>query len=148
MRGSQFISIVFLLIAGLSAPSQTLPYEKYTSKTGLISDRITAIAQDDNGFMWFGSFFGICRYDGIKFQKIPLPQGQQNKYVNFVAPAGNRIYAGFLFGGGLAECDKGQVRAHFIKGRDSSFANEFTCMYDNKDGSIFLCNTANQLYKF
>jgi len=148
MTGNKFFTLLLFLTTALSSHAQTPPYEKYTSKSGLISDRITAIAQDDNGFMWFGSFFGICRYDGVKFQKISLPQGQQNKYVNFVAPAGNRIYAGFLFGGGLAEYDNGQVHAHFIKGRDSSLANEFTCMYDNKDGSIFLCNTANQLYQF
>jgi len=45
--------------------------------------------------MWFGSYFGICGYDGQKFEKLNLPFAQQNKYVNFLKPAGEKLYAGF-----------------------------------------------------
>jgi len=114
----------------LMLAAQTFPYEKYTSKNGLISDRITAIAQDESGFIWFGSFFGICRYDGRKFEKMELPAQQRNKYVNYLLAANGKMYAGFLFGGGLAEYDHGEVNAYFIAGKDSATANEFTCMHN------------------
>jgi len=128
--------------------SQMVPSEKYTSKNGLISDRITAISQDEKGFMWFGSFFGICRYDGIKFEKIALPYKQQNKFVNCLLPAGNKMYAGFLFGGGLAEYDNGKVNSYFIKTRDSISGNEFISMADNLDGGILLGTSLNDIYLF
>jgi signal transduction histidine kinase/ligand-binding sensor domain-containing protein len=125
-----------------------IPSEKYTSKNGLISDRVTAISQDEKGFMWFGSFFGICRYDGIKFEKIALPEKQQNKFVNCLLPAGNKMYAGFLFGGGLAEYANGKVTSYFIKTADSVSGNEFICMADNHDGSIILSSSLNDIYSF
>lgn len=125
-----------------------VPYKKYASRDGLLSDRVTAINQDEKGFMWFGSYFGICRYDGRKFDKIDLPPSQQNKYVTFLEPAGGKMYAGFLFSGGLAEYHQGKTNAWFIKGKDSAAANDFVCMTDNGDGSILICNTANQLYRF
>ena len=75
------------LLLSILLYAQSLPYEKYTLKKGLISDRITAITQDEKGFMWFGSYFGICRYDGMKFEKIVLPAQQRNKYVNCLSPA-------------------------------------------------------------
>ena len=82
-----------------------VPYKKYASRDGLLSDRVTAINQDEKGFMWFGSYFGICRYDGRKFDKIDLPPSQQNKYVTFLEPAGGKMYAGFLFSvGGKMFC--------------------------------------------
>lgn len=137
-----FLSCLYLSI--LSA--QSLPYEKYTSKNGLVSDRITAIAQDEKGFMWFGSFFGICRYDGNKFQKIDLPEEQKNKYVNCLLAAYGKMYAGFLFGGGLAEYDKGKLKAFFINKQGAN--NEFACMNDNGDGSIVLANTGGEVYSF
>jgi signal transduction histidine kinase/ligand-binding sensor domain-containing protein len=142
--------IAFLLCLFLSfvLNAQTLPFEKYTSKNGLISDRITAITQDEKGFMWFGSFFGICYYDGISFHKLDLPPQQSNKYVNCLLAANGKIYAGFLFGGGLAEYDGGKVRSWFVSGKDSASANEFICMNDQGDGSIILVNTLGQVYQF
>lgn len=128
--------------------AQFVPYQKYTSKNGLISDRITAITQDENGVMWFGSYFGICRYDGIKFEKIVLSANQQNKFVKFLLPAHGKMYASFLFNGGLAEISKGQVKSWFISGKDSAGANEIYCMADNGDGSLLLCNNMGQVYEF
>jgi signal transduction histidine kinase len=141
-----FIFLFYFIAASLKA--QIVPYEKYTSKDGLISDRITAIGQDQQGFMWFGSYFGICRYDGIRFEKIDLPEGQKNKYVNFILPAHGNMYAGFLFNGGLAEYARGKLQSYFISGRDSASANEFSCMAEDTEGGIILCNTSNQVYRF
>ena len=146
IRRSAFL--LYLLVISVLTFSQHLPYRKYTSKDGLISDRITAIAQDDKGFMWFGSYFGICRYDATGFKKIDLPPRQKNKYVNCILPANGKIYAGFLFGGGLAEYDNGLTKAYFINGRDSILENEFMCMYDEGNGSILLANNAGCIYRF
>jgi ligand-binding sensor domain-containing protein len=35
-------------------------------KTDLSSDYVTAIVEDRNGFMWFGTLEGLCRYDGTE----------------------------------------------------------------------------------
>ncbi len=128
--------------------SQNVPTEKYTSKNGLISDRITAIAQDEKGFMWFGSFFGICRYDGIKFEKIALPVSQQNKYVNCLLSVGHKMYAGISFGGGLAEYENGKVNSYFINTNNSVNVEDFTCLAVIEDGSILLGSNFNKVYRF
>lgn len=128
----------------MTAYGQSLPIQKYTSKDGLISDRITVMTQDEEGFIWFGSYFGLCCYDGIKFHRIELPPLQQNKYVSSLLPLNNKVYASFLFGGGLVEYDHGRVRSYFI----GNGSNEFTCMAGSADGSVFLCNSANQVYRF
>lgn len=140
--------LFFSFFTFLLLHAQMIPSEKYTSKNGLISDRITAIAQDDKGIMWFGSFFGICRYDGINFQKIDLPPGQQNKFVSCLLPVGEKIYAGFLFNGGLAEYSNGKAKAYFITEKDSASSNEFRCLSANDDGSILVSNSLNKIYQF
>jgi ligand-binding sensor domain-containing protein len=35
---------------------------------GLSSQRVTSIAQDDHGFLWFGTDYGVDRYDGYRFR--------------------------------------------------------------------------------
>lgn len=141
----------FILLAcaiNFFSAAQTIPYEKYTSKNGLISDRITAIEQDEKGFMWFGSYFGVCRYDGIKFEKIKLPLQQQNKYVNSLLSANDKVYISFAFQGGLAEYSKGKVTVHYVSEKDSLKASEFFCMTGAQDGSIILCSGGNEVYQF
>ena len=36
----------------------------FTTKDGLADDRVTAIAQDREGHLWFGTSGGASRYDG------------------------------------------------------------------------------------
>src|SRR5215469_4716278 len=35
---------------------------------GLSSQRVTSITQDDHGFLWFGTDYGVDRYDGYRFR--------------------------------------------------------------------------------
>lgn len=59
----------------LSLKSQTLLFENYSSEQGISQNSCFSIAQDDNGFMWFGTQDGLNRYDGKQFRTY-LPQTQ------------------------------------------------------------------------
>ncbi|MCF3110835.1 histidine kinase [Niabella sp. CC-SYL272] len=61
----------FYYAGGLVA--QQLHFENYTSEQGLSQNSCYSIAQDDLGFMWFGTQDGLNRYDGCSF-KVFLPQ--------------------------------------------------------------------------
>lgn len=52
-----------------SIPSgKDLRFEHLTSEDGLSTDRVMSILQDDQGFMWFGTYDGLNRYDGYEFK--------------------------------------------------------------------------------
>lgn len=36
-------------------------------KDGLPSDGVTWLIQDSRGFIWMGTFSGLCRFDGYSF---------------------------------------------------------------------------------
>ncbi|WP_161596912.1 ligand-binding sensor domain-containing protein [Chitinophaga vietnamensis] len=61
-----------------AAQSRGLYFENYTSQNGLSQNSCFAIAQDADGFMWFGTQDGLNRYDGKQF-KIFLPQNERGK---------------------------------------------------------------------
>ena len=46
---------------------EDLLFETIAVAEGLSASPITAIAQDNNGFMWFGTVDGLNRYDGYEF---------------------------------------------------------------------------------
>ena len=52
--------------------SQYLRFGRITTKDGLSNDTIWGIAQDSHGFMWFGTFEGLNRYDGASVKVFPM----------------------------------------------------------------------------
>ncbi|WP_321370016.1 two-component regulator propeller domain-containing protein [uncultured Draconibacterium sp.] len=54
-----------------------------TTNEGLPQNTIDCILKDRNGFMWFGTWNGLCRFDGYTFQ---IFQSQQEKWLpgNFI----------------------------------------------------------------
>jgi len=59
---------ILLLCAPLFSRAQPrCKMDHYTTEDGLSSDRITSVIKDDEGFMWFGTWDGIDRFDGHNF---------------------------------------------------------------------------------
>ncbi len=53
-------------------------FTRLSTDEGLSQTRVIQIAQDDQGFMWFGSQYGINRYDGYKFKVFKHEPGRTN----------------------------------------------------------------------
>ncbi len=45
---------------------------------GLSQTKVSQIVQDDQGFIWFGSQYGLNRYDGYKFKVFKHEPGRTN----------------------------------------------------------------------
>jgi ligand-binding sensor domain-containing protein/two-component sensor histidine kinase len=139
--------LVALTLLCLHAAPQTLPNRRYTTRDGLVADRITVITQDQQGFMWMGSLFGISRYDGTRFTTINLPASQQHKSVTSMLALNSKVYAGFIFAGGLMEYDKGRVTAYSIRPENKGADNDImTLSYQGND--LLVANGINEVYRF
>lgn len=57
--------LLTLRLQGLSQVVTSI--REYTTGEGLSDNRITCILKDKDGFMWFGSWAGITRFDGVTF---------------------------------------------------------------------------------
>lgn len=45
-------------------------------KNGLSNNSVKAIAQDEDGFLWFGTEEGLNRFDGERFTSFSQPDGK------------------------------------------------------------------------
>src|SRR5688572_19580395 len=143
-RHFRYIFLLCFLTNYLLATGQTLPHRRYTTRDGLVADRITVITQDHNGFMWMGSLFGLSKYDGNKFTTIDLPVEQQHKYISTLLAHDKKLYAGFLFGGGIMEYEKAKILSYYIPG---SGENDIVGLYTSRDG-LLVVNSQNDVYLF
>lgn len=67
------VHLILLLIA-LPVNAQPMRFQHLTIEDGLSQDIVTAIIQDEEGFMWFSTEDGLNRYDGISvtiYKHIP-----------------------------------------------------------------------------
>ncbi len=53
-----------------------------TMNKGLPSNAVRNIVQDENGFIWFGTDNGLCRYDGYSVQTFYNPEMSFDQYVS------------------------------------------------------------------
>ena len=68
-KKSIFIFFVLLLFVKVPCLAFNDPPVKYLGiDQGLSNNAVTSIFQDHNGFMWFGTFDGLNRYDGYSFK--------------------------------------------------------------------------------
>jgi ligand-binding sensor domain-containing protein/signal transduction histidine kinase len=53
-------------------------FKRLSTAEGLSQTRVANIVQDDQGFMWFGTQYGLNRYDGYKFKVFKHDPGRPN----------------------------------------------------------------------
>lgn len=73
-----------------------------TMNMGLPSNAVRSIVQDKNGFIWFGTDNGLCRYDGYQVQNFYNPQMKFDQYVSALEACDEGLLVGtskgaFLF---------------------------------------------------
>ena len=95
-------------LAASAAVPRTLNFEQLSVKDGLAQETVTAIAQDQQGYMWFGSQHGLSRYDGYRvtvFRAIPNdPRSLADNWVQVLhVDKRNRLWVGTR--GGLQRFD-------------------------------------------
>jgi two-component system sensor histidine kinase ChiS len=65
---SLLFASLWTAVGTLTAQTETLRFEKISIEQGLSQSSVTSICQDRKGFLWFGTYEGLNRYDGYEFR--------------------------------------------------------------------------------
>lgn len=69
-------ALLFIAVMQLQVTKAQLPnYRQYTTTNGLPSANVFAVLQDSEGYMWFGTENGVCRFDGNTFKTYTTKDG-------------------------------------------------------------------------
>src|SRR5215475_2008665 len=71
-----------VLLASLPVRAQRLSTRCYNVSDGLAHSRVGAIHQDRKGYLWFGSFEGLSRFDGYRFTNYGMRDGLGHMIIN------------------------------------------------------------------
>ncbi len=135
---------------------QDLRFEHLTSEQGLSSNRVTSVIRDSRGFMWFGTFDGLNRYDGYEFKVFRHDPGDENSLsANFVVV----LYQdrdGFLWvgtnGGGLNRYDPRTEQfthyRHDAADPHTLSNDSVIALYQDRDGIIWIGTDGGGLNRY
>jgi len=102
-----FFAVVLALtvIASSTAYAQRLNFTTYGSKEGLPQSQVLAIYQDSLGYLWFGTYAGASRYDGVEFITLDVSGGMISNSVSDIAEDANGLLYFSTHGGGISVYD-------------------------------------------
>ena len=69
-------------------------YRSITMNEGLPSNAVRNIVQDPQGFVWFGTDNGLCRYDGTRVSQYRIPELGLNQYVSALTAGAGSLFIG------------------------------------------------------
>ncbi len=137
------------------SPTDKLQFEHLGEAQGVRETWVVSICQDQEGFMWFGTYDGLYKYDGhVATSYTANPADSDHSLRSNIVTAvhedqQDRIWVS-TGGGGLHQVNKrtGEIKAYPINGtRHSNRWNQLTGLYEDKQGILWL-GTAMGIARF
>ena len=69
---------LLLLFTAVVAEAQTYPFRTYSIENGLSEAVVNTITQDEDGYLWIGTGYGLNRFDGVGFKNYYVEDGLLN----------------------------------------------------------------------
>jgi len=92
MRKARLVSLVCLAVcvavATVGASAQRYSFEGYDQHDGLNNLAVRIILQDRSGLLWVGTEAGIFRFDGYRFEQMPMLEGRSAEFISGLAEDG------------------------------------------------------------
>jgi ligand-binding sensor domain-containing protein/two-component sensor histidine kinase len=80
--GKFSLSLVVLFVISLNLGAQRLPFHNYGVHDGLAHAHVNSVYQDRKGYLWFGTWEGLSRFDGYGFTNYGMRDGLANPIIN------------------------------------------------------------------
>jgi signal transduction histidine kinase/ligand-binding sensor domain-containing protein len=132
-------------------PGSDITFKALSNVRGLSQTRVLQIVQDDQGFMWFGTQYGLDRYDGYEFRVFTPVPGRVNSLSGAYIYSLFKDHAGMLWIG----CDQFLERfdpttekfTHYRIASDASSRVPLTVVHISQDrAGILWLATGGGLY--
>lgn len=108
----------------------------YNNRTGMLSSEANVIEETDDGYIWIGSYAGLTRYDGSRFEFIR--EGGITNVTCMVKDYKGRLWIG-TNDNGIARYEDGKFT--FFKEQDGLPVNSIRSFATTMDGKVYVGTT-------
>ncbi|WP_113664126.1 hybrid sensor histidine kinase/response regulator transcription factor [Pedobacter nanyangensis] len=144
----KYISIILsLLFFGLhTCVAQPPIFDHLVAENGLSQNSVFAITQDSRGFMWYGSRFGLNRYDGSKFKLYRSSASDttsiSDDYVTTLySDTQKRLWVGTANGLNHFDPQRSTFKRIYLKTGRNYAVNGIRAVYEDKQKRLWIGST-------
>lgn len=110
------ITLFFLLMMSVAIPATNYHFTRLDNTGGLSNNQIESIFRDSRGFMWFGTNFGLNRYDGYTVKTYKADKNDSTSLLFNAIPEMQEDFQGNIWIKGNPEYVVYNIRKeHFIR---------------------------------
>ena len=100
--------LILLLFIPTFLEAQKISFVTYGTNEGLPQSQVTSITQDNEGYLWVGTFGGLGRFNGKDFVTYSTKNGLLNNRISFLTVIDNAIWVGHE--GGISRIYKNKIQ--------------------------------------
>lgn len=117
-----------------------LQFKQLSTSNGLPTDEVQKVYQDRDGFMWFGTRYGLCLYDGYQVSvyksNLYSPDLLTNNNIFCMADdADHNLWFGTQEGLNVLNRKDGSIRKITFA---SVYANAISCLLVTRDNTVWI----------
>jgi PAS domain S-box-containing protein len=129
--------LIGLALCTPPAHARHYPIDTYRSDSGLPQGQVISICQDRRGAIWFGTFSGLCYFDGIRFHTLTWPDGPRGRdIIQIVEGSDGSLWVASSIG--ISRCRDGAWRDYTLNdGVPDRWIND---LLDDGEGGIWLAH--------
>ncbi|MEA3288215.1 MAG: two-component regulator propeller domain-containing protein [Candidatus Marinimicrobia bacterium] len=138
--------LILILFISANATNNSLKFDHLTVEDGLSQGSVYSILQDDKGFMWFGTRFGLNRYDGTEFRLFASEPTDSTSLAGYHITKVYKDHQGSLWVGtaisGLAKYDAALESftnfKHDPRDPRSLGDDQITCIFEDSEYTLWV----------
>ncbi len=132
-----------LAVAPPSFAGGQIPYRQYTTDHGLAHSTVFRSFQDSRGYMWFGTEYGLSRFDGRRFENFEWYDGFKARQVlGFAETSDGAVWIN-TYDGVVHKYHRGRLQP--VQDGGGQFPRSATDIYAGGDDTIWLISELSGL---
>lgn len=152
-----FTNLFLIFFTGTCLAFDSTTVKHLGIEQGLSNNSVTCIYQDHNGFMWFGTYDGLNRYDGYEFKVFKKQPGDSNslhynRISTLTEDTGHKLWIGTL--GGVSIYDPVSSRFSTLNyqpangGAKEKILSRINVIKADKHGNVFIATASTGLIMY
>ncbi|MCV9385924.1 two-component regulator propeller domain-containing protein [Reichenbachiella ulvae] len=136
------VALIWLSFTSYSQSTSDNSLEFHQLNQGLSHNRIISLVQDQNGFIWAGTFSGLNKYDGISFRTYESDRQDStslpaNRISQILTDHNNDIWVA-TYGGGLAKYNRNNDGFESWKTEDGLYDNVLLSIIEDGHNQLWI----------